>query len=159
MALTLENLWRLAPSNDTTTCRPIRREGTGAVSYSSPTGWANHFQNHAVSDQKLEFTSLMLISELRFFKIRTPPKISHPFFKSLCTGLSCLAGDTVMFQLFVRTPSRSVERKSISSTVSDCYIHTCDVSLSRSFSRYCTRSCLTTMAGVGVAHKLLKNKK
>ena len=25
-----------------------------------------------------------------------------------------------------------------------------------SFSRYCTRSCLTMMAGVGVAHKLLK---
>ena len=28
-----------------------------------------------------------------------------------------------------------------------------------SFFRYCTRSCLTMMAGVGVAHKLLKKKK
>ena len=28
-----------------------------------------------------------------------------------------------------------------------------------SFSRYCTRSCLTIMAGVGVAHKLLKKTK
>ena len=28
-----------------------------------------------------------------------------------------------------------------------------------SFSRYCTRSCLTMMAGVGVAHKLLKTNK
>ena len=28
-----------------------------------------------------------------------------------------------------------------------------------SFFRYCTRSCLTMMAGVGVAHKLLKKNK
>ena len=29
---------------------------------------------------------------------------------------------------------------------------------SLSFSRYCTRSCLTIMAGVGVVHKLLKKQ-